>query len=348
VNTRLQSRDSIIDYCTQISTDPLLVQAAGGNMSWKHGTTLWVKASGTWLADAQRKDIFVPVDRQEIDAAVAHGDYAVRPMALNGWMLRPSIETLLHALLPHKFVVHLHPVDAVAYLVRRNCRVDLQAALGDSLVWDLVDYHMPGADLAQAIHTSLREQPDIRVLLLRNHGVILGAETIEEIDRDLQTLCRHLGTIPRHLNGTAHGASWPAAAPLDGTAYQFCSDASMHSLATDPELYKQLGVSWAICPDHVVFLGAQAICIDEVTALYKTLAAAATDHAPPFLFVKGMGVLENRAVTLAQKVQLTFYLDVMRRQPAGQIIESLSHEQISNLLNWDAEKYRLNFGHSAP
>ena len=39
--------------------------------------------------------------RQPIDAALAHGDYAViSPRAREGYTLHPSIETLLHALVP--------------------------------------------------------------------------------------------------------------------------------------------------------------------------------------------------------------------------------------------------------
>jgi rhamnose utilization protein RhaD (predicted bifunctional aldolase and dehydrogenase) len=315
-----------------------LVQAAGGNVSWKSDGTLWIKASGTWLADAEQKEIFVPVDRRPIDAALARGDYAISPRALEGYALRPSIETLLHAQMPYQFVVHLHPVDAVVHLARRNCRTDLQAALDDAFAWEVVDYHKPGADLAQAVHARLRERPSIQVLLLRNHGVILGAETIEEIDRHLQTLCRRLSTQPRPLDSAAPGASGLSATALDGTAYQVCPDAALQCLTSDSELYERLGDSWAICPDHVVFLGEQAIRFDEPKALRDALMAV--DLAPPFVFVKGAGVLENRAVTPAQKAQLTFYLDVMTRQPIGQRLEPLSHEQIASLLNWDAEKYR--------
>ena len=42
-------------YCARIGADPLLVQGAGGNASWKEAGTLWIKASGTWLADAGEK-----------------------------------------------------------------------------------------------------------------------------------------------------------------------------------------------------------------------------------------------------------------------------------------------------
>ncbi len=50
-------------FCAQIGADPLLVQGPGGNVSWKDGDVLWVKASGAWLAHAAGKDeIFIPVD----------------------------------------------------------------------------------------------------------------------------------------------------------------------------------------------------------------------------------------------------------------------------------------------
>lgn len=335
-------RTAVQRYCASIARDRLLVQAAGGNVSWKYGDTLWIKASGTWLADAEQKEIFVPVDRHPIDAALAQGDYAISPQVQEGYALRPSIETLLHALMPQQFVVHLHPVDVVVHLARRNCRADLQAALGDAFAWELVDYHKPGADLAQAVHTMLRTKPGIQLVLLKNHGVVLGAETLDEIDRHLDILCRRLGSQPRPL-GVAPGL---AVAALDGTAYLSCSDEALHCLATDPELYERLGDSWAICPDHVVFLGAEAIRIDDLAAFSSALKTA--DPAPPFVFVKGTGVLENRAVTPAQKAQLMFYLDVMARQQVGQRLELLSHEEIASLLNWDPEKYRLTLNQSPP
>lgn len=325
-------------FCNRIARDRLLVQAAGGNVSWKEGDTLWIKASGTWLADAEHKDIFVPVDRRPVDAALAKGQYAIRPTALKGYALCPSIETLLHALMPHRFVVHLHPVEPMVYLARGKMPSELLATLDKAFNWALVGYHKPGADLAQVIHARLHERPDIQVVLLGNHGVILGAETIEEIDWHLQTLCQRLSSPIRPLNNAVKGNSPLAVATLAGTNYQACHEASLHCLATDPDLYERLSDSWAICPDHVVFLGAQAIRIDEPDSLRNTLQAV--DQAPPFIFIKGVGVFESRAVTPAQKAQLTFYLDVVARQPIGQRLEPLSHKQIASLLNWDAEKYR--------
>ena len=47
----------IKELCALIGSDPLLVQGPGGNASLKERETIWIKASGSWLADAERKDI---------------------------------------------------------------------------------------------------------------------------------------------------------------------------------------------------------------------------------------------------------------------------------------------------
>ncbi|MES2977761.1 MAG: class II aldolase/adducin family protein [Pseudomonadota bacterium] len=322
-------------YCTEVSRDRLMVQAAGGNVSWKSGNTLRIKASGTWLAHAQSQEIFVPVDRLPIEAALAQGDYAVSPVALGAHTLRPSIETLLHALMPHRFVVHLHPVEAMAHLVRHACANALQAALGQSLEWALVGYHKPGAELAQGVHAVLRQRPGINVLLLKNHGVIVGGETMEEIERCMNTLSDRLRVEPR----------MPAAndvpvleSMLDDGNYRPCRNAQLRSLATDPDLYRRLAHSWAICPDHVVFLGASAVCLERNPD--TGAAIRALDPSPPYVFIRGEGVLESRSATAAHEAQLAFYLDVMVRQSASQALDVLSADQIGGLLNWDAEKYR--------
>src|SRR6218665_3033734 len=111
----------------RLGSDPLLIQAAGGNSSIKEQDCLWVKASGLWLRDALRRPMFVPVSLSRVRALVAAGAAApggpgaggaadpVGPALLHAQTaagLRPSIETTLHALMPHRVVLHVHSVDA--------------------------------------------------------------------------------------------------------------------------------------------------------------------------------------------------------------------------------------------
>jgi len=35
----------VLQFCSRIGSDSTLVQGAGGNISWKDGNILWIKAS---------------------------------------------------------------------------------------------------------------------------------------------------------------------------------------------------------------------------------------------------------------------------------------------------------------
>src|SRR6478609_1103987 len=82
-----------------IGADAALTQAAGGNTSIKLDGVMWIKASGTWLAHAGNRDIFVPVKldllRQGIDgndpACETCVDYVDHELNIGN--LRPSVET---------------------------------------------------------------------------------------------------------------------------------------------------------------------------------------------------------------------------------------------------------------
>ena len=63
---------------------------------------------------------------------------------------------------------------------------------------------------------------------------------------------------------------------------------------------------------------------------------------PAFIFCKGVGTFQHASVTRAQIDQLNCFFDVAIRQRDYSKIIKLSEEDIAELLNWDAEKYRLS------
>src|SRR5690242_12423095 len=96
-----------------------LVQAGGGNTSLKDNGTLWVKASGKWLIRAMEDEMFLPVPRAEILRSMDEDrEYTEEYATLSGTLLRPSVETSMHAVLPHRVVVHVHSVRTIAWAVR--------------------------------------------------------------------------------------------------------------------------------------------------------------------------------------------------------------------------------------
>ena len=63
-------------------------------------------------------------------------------------------------------------------------------------------------------------------------------------------------------------------------------------------------------------------------------------YKPPFIFSLGDGVYQLLQLPEAQKMQMRCYFDVITRQSKNEMLKTLNHEEISDLLDWDAEKYR--------
>ena len=92
--------------------------------------------------------------------------------------LTPSIETLLHAFLPHRFILHTH---SFALLTISNqpdgvklCRDTLGESFGS------VDYIKPGIGLARSAAVVYEKNPEIKGLVLQKHGLVTFGATAEE------------------------------------------------------------------------------------------------------------------------------------------------------------------------
>jgi rhamnose utilization protein RhaD (predicted bifunctional aldolase and dehydrogenase) len=325
-------------FCAQIGADPLLVQGAGGNVSWKDGDTLWVKASGTWLADAEVKEIFVPVDYLFLQTALSRQDYSVQPKAINNSLLRPSIETLLHALMPHRVVVHLHAIEILAHLVQAEATKKIRRLVGDAVKWVYVDYFKPGADLARSVSAQLKTKLDADVVFLGNHGVVIGGANVEEVVATLRTLLSK--TQLKIAQPIAEFGPTTRQSEFLAQGYIPVEDKEVGRFAKDNGLMRRVRCQWALYPDHVVFLGAQPAILDaNFTSLDLTETA---NKKPPFIFSENDGVYQSLDVTAAQKSQLRCYYDVIVRQGESEVLSVLGDQQVFELLNWDAEKYRQN------
>lgn len=328
-------RDSIRSYCVTIGKDPMLVQGAGGNVSWKDGSTLWVKASGTWLAEAEEKDIFVPVDLADLHQALSNDDFSVIPKVTGNSNLRGSIETLLHAVMPHRVVVHVHAIEILVHMVRYNSQIELGALLGDLISWTIVDYHKPGPLLAAAVSKALSLKPNTNIIFLKNHGVVIGAHHIEEISEILHMLTNRMRCTQAKMTDCMLEK-----VPAQFNQYIRHPDHEVNQLAINAELFHRLYSDWALYPDHVVFLGTRAYA-------YKTFACYFLDtnikhFEPEIIFILGAGVYIMPSLSKAKFAQIRAYYDVLSRVEQHHLLTSLSKSDMSELIDWDAEKYRVS------
>lgn len=324
-------------FCARIGTDSLLVQGPGGNVSWKDNDVLWIKASGKWLAKACDEEIFIPVSLSYLQEAISNKNFNCSPLILGDTKLRPSIETMLHALMPHKVIAHLHAVEALAHLVRKNAETRLAELINDSIKWVFVDYYKPGAELAACVSAKLTLIPDAEVIFLKNHGIVIGAPDIRNLERILKKITKLLFTKPFLSELIPFDFVIKNNPNTILNEFAFATDPEINRLSTNSYLISRVQNDWALYPDHVVFLGDSAIVIDDTAAEYKSEIIG---RNPDFIFVKQQGVLECKAITPAKKAQLRCYYDVLVRQPQTEKLDSLTQINIKEILNWEAEIFR--------
>jgi rhamnose utilization protein RhaD (predicted bifunctional aldolase and dehydrogenase) len=331
----------------RIGADPLLVQGAGGNTSIKERGVLWIKASGKWLSEAARQDMFVPVSLEPLLAALRQddpdaerADKFIAP-GHDSKGLRPSIETTVHALLPHKIVVHVHCVSTIAHAVREDAEMVL-APLMRGVPYAFISYKRPGLPLAKGI--SERLQPETEVLILGSHGLVVAADTIAGVSSLLDKVCSRLRLAPRALPSP----DVPALARLsEGSAYKLPADPRAHAAAIDPAACA-IAAGGSLYPDHVVFLGiGSAIAAAGETAASLEAQARQKGTQPPVsILFPGKGVLMRSDADRGAEAMAVCLADVISRIEPGAPLRYLSLAENAELLNWDAEKYRQELNRS--
>ena len=103
---------------------------------------------------------------------------------------RPSsIDTPLHAFLPAKHVDHMHPNSVIAIAASRRSEELTQEIFGDQVGW--VPWLRPGFELGLMMQKKVEENPDLKGLVMGQHGIINWADddhecyelTLELIDK---------------------------------------------------------------------------------------------------------------------------------------------------------------------
>ncbi|MFW5894212.1 MAG: class II aldolase/adducin family protein [Verrucomicrobiota bacterium] len=178
------------------------VLGGGGNTSCKDKRTLWIKPSGTTLADISPDD-FVAMDRKKLrkvtrmkppaDAAEREAKVkdlmmkAVRPESAGK---RPSVESPLHEAFESVYVVHTHPA-LVNGLTCAEHGGEACARLFPNALW--MSYEDPGYKLSVQVRDALEKQrrehgKEPAMLLVANHGVFVGGDDAEEVRATYGTL----------------------------------------------------------------------------------------------------------------------------------------------------------------
>jgi rhamnose utilization protein RhaD (predicted bifunctional aldolase and dehydrogenase) len=161
---RIRTWPADLDYFSSlIGKNIFMVQGPGGNTSYKNEETMWIKASGTRLADALTDEIFTGVD-------VKSGNSLE-----NIDQLRPSIEKDFHLLIPFPYVVHTHSLRSISFAIEN----DFGSIAIEYPEIAFVSYARPGAEIYKLLKESL-DFDRHKAAILQNHGFLTWGETMEQ------------------------------------------------------------------------------------------------------------------------------------------------------------------------
>jgi len=166
-----------------------LVLHGGGNTSVKGDIdgidVLHVSGRDSNLAEIKaegfsplRLDMLLDMAKQESlsDIEMLQGEQEAMMMASAP---NPSVEAILHAIIPYKFVEHTH-ADAIVTISNAVSGKENIAKLYPNYL--IVDYVMPGFALAQRVYELTKEKKwdDIEGIILHNHGIFTFANDAKE------------------------------------------------------------------------------------------------------------------------------------------------------------------------
>lgn len=331
--------DSLIAYSRNIGADSQMIQAAGGNTSFKSGDKMWIKASGRWLADIQNAESFIVMVIERVREMLARPEATDADMleciSGNETSVRPSVEVPMHAVIPYRYVVHSHCVDVIAIAIQRDAEAQFSDAL-DGLEWAFLPYLKPGVPLSREVSRAAKS--GTKIFVLANHGLIVAADTLEEIDRLTRTV---LARFPR-----AHAAdrNVPDIPKMDlaGTGYGWANDPLSHQIAFDATWTRQIAAG-SFAPDLLVFLGPALPILDRKDdALASRLRELAKAPLPMngAVVLPGVGVALREDAFIGTEELLRCARDVLQILPRDAEIAYFTEDDSHDLLNWDAEKYR--------
>ena len=191
-------------YSTRLLGDPKLVLHGGGNTSLKStardlsgeaADVLYVKGSGSDMGVIEpagfpavrleplralraRKEVS-DADMERVQRA-----YLIDPQAPS-----PSVEMLLHAFMPAKFVDHTHAIAVLSLIDQPNAEDLCAETFGERL--GFVPYRRPGFGLAKKAAEVFDKNPKVEGLILAKHGIFtFGDDAREAYERMIECVSR--------------------------------------------------------------------------------------------------------------------------------------------------------------
>jgi len=372
--------NDLVDISREYGADPQWVVAGGGNTSLKVDDVLYVKASGYPLATIDEGG-FARMNRLKL-AAIWSTDYPsgedkeavtererlvladMMAARMPGEEKRPSVEVLLHDLLPWPLIVHLHPTLINGLTCGVWGESIAEEIFGNAQEW--IPVTDPGYVLARVIKDALDgrsargdEAPDY--IFLANHGVFVGGADTREIKEKYSRLRK---SLEEKLTRRPGSMPSPAEVPESGEALKsiasgFFGDSTEMTFIRGGELDKYLKsreaaapLTGTLTPDHIVYSGPGALYLDSGVSSGEWKVAAEkfagfwgkppnifllggnSDHRGALVAASGKKALDNAVLLLENALEVAAYTESFG---GPQLLEE---QFVRFIVDWEVENYR--------
>ena len=366
--------EQLVEVSRRYGADSRFVIAGGGNTSYKDNERLWVKASGHALATIG-EDGFAVLDRSllnKMGEKVYSSDPAEREEQVKNDLAeacitkgrRPSVETSLHNAMGARFIVHLHPTAVNGVMCSNNAEAASRELFGEDALY--IPYTDPGYTLFKKVYDEIcafkaAKGYEPKVIFLQNHGVFVGADTVEEIDAIYADMLAKIEARVKPVDETPTEVCdcvaevVPAIRSIlsrDGRGdkiIKVVKTALVDEFTASEAAFAKVAAPFT--PDGIVYCKSAYLYIDGEDKEQKIATAEAAiekytaerGYTPKVIAVKGIGLLAVGDSAKAAGIIAEVFTDCMKVAHYAAAFggeHPMTKRQIDFIDNWEVENYR--------
>jgi len=366
---------ALVEISRFYGSNPDYVIAGGGNTSYKNDRELYVKASGISLSTIttdgfvklsrdklkQMENTAFPADPIEREAAVkkALAEAVVAPKDL-----RPSVETSLHNLIGHPYIVHTHPTMVNALMCANNVNEEVEKRFGREALY--VGYTDPGYVLFKKLQGMIgryeqEHQAPPAIIFLQNHGVFVAGENVEAIQstyRNIEGKIRDGVDLTLPEGEMEERTSRIASEVIDymqsrNRVARACRSPLSDHFSAGKSVYEK--ISRPFSPDIIVYCKSNYLFLEQGWDRQEIVARLGQFESEygylPRVMVEEHGGLivseedENSLRTVLEVFQDMMKISYLSEQFGGP--HPMTDEQIAFIDSWEVENYRRSVARKA-
>jgi len=320
-----------------------LVQAGGGNISFKLNNLMFIKSSGCLLSDIEINKNYVCIDKDYINNNVKniiHENKKVREQEAKKYVdesiyflknYKPSIETTMHAL-TKKYTVHLHPLQFLKICALENCQELLKTHFED---FCFINYFTPGIDVALELKKKYNNED---VIFLKNHGIVLTHNSIDELynllDKVICLLEKIININYNEYKMTNYISKLMNNITNTNTVSFISNDYQIKNLFNTKINFKPY------FPDKLVYCGISIVVLENI---YKKDVQEINNYISIYCEIPKIFLLNECVYINSNSIKKCIEIESLLKSHLLCYNEKnivLSDDENIYLNNWDAEKYR--------